>query len=502
MNALWTHAAASALSAILLLSPSAVAGVAPAAAPSSVPSTPSPGTVESNVTWSVRPGDSAGPDGRSWVEWETDPGQTRTEHLVVSNFGDREVEFRLTAADGYFTDTGRFSMLPSDQESAEAGTWITLPESVVVPAGGAEIVPFSIRVPADASPGDHPAGVAASILSSGTGAVGVESRVGFRVMTRVTGELRAELATAVTGSYTGSVNPFDPGRLELTYAITNSGNTRVRTHPTVSLAGPFGLTASERSGEEIVDIAPGETRTGTLEVSGAWPLFWYDARVTATPIAVTEDLTVEGARTTSSSVGIAALPLSQLVTLIAALGLLAWFLRQRRRERAKTARLIEEARAEGRAASARPRLGGDAGPRAAEAQSEAPPQDEAPTGGPRVPLRRRDARPSARLVAGLLIGAATLAGAGFSTGDAQAATTRELTGVDVRVEITPAPDPGATSEPTPTPQPSSTMPTTGPGGATPLPPTGGGIDAGLLALGGILVAGGIAAGVAVRARRR
>jgi hypothetical protein len=136
------------------------------------------------ITWSVRPGDEEGQDGRAWVEWDADPGDGLTEHMVVTNHGAIEVEFQLSAADAYFTDTGRFNMLPSDAESVDAGTWIDLPESVVVPAGATEVVPFTITVPANATPGDHPAGVAASVMSDGAGAIGVESRVGFRVMTR------------------------------------------------------------------------------------------------------------------------------------------------------------------------------------------------------------------------------------------------------------------------------------------------------------------------------
>ena len=116
---------------------------------------------ESSVTWAMSPADESGPDGRSWVELELDPGASATEHLAVRNFGDREVTFAITAADGYFTPTGRFNMLPSDATSVDAGTWISVDDQVTVAPGGTAALPFTVEVPDDATPGDHAARMAA-----------------------------------------------------------------------------------------------------------------------------------------------------------------------------------------------------------------------------------------------------------------------------------------------------------------------------------------------------
>lgn len=489
MHALWTSVAAPVLAAALALTPLPAAALPPAASPPAA--TPSTTPDSADVTWSVRPGDAAGPDGRSWIEWEADPGATRTERLVVSNFGDREVTFRLAAADGYFTDTGRFSMLPSDRSSTEAGTWITLPGSVTVAAGGSEVVPFTIVVPDDASPGDHPAGVAASILSVGSGAVGVESRIGFRVMTRVTGDLRAEIATGISGGFTGSVNPFEPGRLEVAYEVSNTGNTRLRAQPVVTVAGPFGVAASEHLGDEILDIAPGETRTGSVPLTRAWPLFWYDARVTVTPVAVSDELRVEETRASSASTAVAAVPFAQLVTLALAVGLLVAWLWQRRRNRASTARLIQAARAEGRAEAA----AGEATDVSSDSQPDMSPTPSAP------PLRRRNARPSAWAIALVATGVATLTFLGTPGTDAWAATPQDPAGVEVRVDITPAPAATPSPDPTPAPTPTPSRSAT-PSDSTSLPATGGGFDPGLLVVGATLALAGIAGTASWRARRR
>jgi len=319
---------------------SAVIGAAPAAAET--------GSAESSdaVTWSVRPGDQNGEDGRSWVEWEADAGEQRSEYMVVTNHGEADVEFQLSAADGYFTDTGRFNMLPADEESVAAGTWIDVPESVVVPAGGAETVPFTVTVPENATPGDHAAGVAASIRSTGSGSVGVESRVGFRVMTRVAGELQPQLGAAASGTYTGEINPFSSGSIDVAYEIENTGNTLLRTQPEVEVSGPFGLGSHTVTGEEIAEIAPGETRRGTVRVSSAWPLFAYDASVSATPLPVTDDLGFEGAEPANAEATIVAMPWPQLVVIALALLLMAWSIRRRRADRKRTEELVAAAREE------------------------------------------------------------------------------------------------------------------------------------------------------------
>src|SRR5690625_1827036 len=95
--------------------------------------------------WAVTAADESGPDDRASIQPELDAGQSVTEHLSVQNLGDREETFRLTAADGFTTPTGRFDMLASDEESTEAGTWIDIPDEVTVAAGESEVVPFTIR---------------------------------------------------------------------------------------------------------------------------------------------------------------------------------------------------------------------------------------------------------------------------------------------------------------------------------------------------------------------
>jgi hypothetical protein len=245
----------------------------------------------------------------------------------------------LTAADGYFTATGRFNMLQSAEPSVEAGTWIDVQTEVSVEAGATTVIPFTLTVPGNATPGDHAAGIAASILSTGTTAdgarVGVESRVGFRVMTRVSGELAPALAVHEASSvYTTSWNPFSPGDLAITYTAENAGNTQLR------LADEIGGAGTERG-----DLLPGEQRTVTIEPLSVWPVGLVTVDVIVHGTVPSDGAEVAPVRT---SIVVWAIPWPHLLMLAGILLIVAAVFFGRRRSKARIERLLEAARADGR----------------------------------------------------------------------------------------------------------------------------------------------------------
>ena len=296
-------------------------------------------TQEAPVTWAVTPSDADGPDGRTTVSLSLDPGATTTDHLAVRNLGEAEATFSLTAADGYYTDTGRFNMLDAGETSKDSGTWISVDPTVTIPAGETAVIPFTVAVPANATPGDHAAGIAASVRTTATDAdgtqVGVDSRVGFRVSTRVSGELAPALeVSTVEAGYTASWSLFSPGRATVSYTATNAGNTALQLHDTV------GDTATEHG-----SLLPGEQRTVTVDQVPAWPLgmLFLDLRVEGA---------VPGAELTAApftdTLILWAVPwLHLLATLGVVLVLLAIFTGRRRNKR-RLERLLDEAREAGR----------------------------------------------------------------------------------------------------------------------------------------------------------
>jgi hypothetical protein len=322
------------LAAVLITVPIAPVGAA---------AEPSPPT----LTWSVQPANQQGPDGRRWIELKLDPGQVVTEHLAVRNFSDRSVVFALKAADGYLTDKGRFNMLPSDRASVDGGTWIAVQDKVTVGPKETKVVPFTLTVPQDAQPGDHPAGIAATITAAG-GTVAVESRVGFRVMMRVNGTLTAAVAVHdLTARYRHSWNPFSAGTIRVRYTTSNDGNVAVTGPSRVTIAELFGL---RKHGDQadVGEMLPGGSRAVDTGVAGVWALGRLRTSVVVTPSVNGGGTAGAAIRPASASVTVWVLPWPQLALAVVLGALVLAFRAIVRRRRQRLAELLARARDEGR----------------------------------------------------------------------------------------------------------------------------------------------------------
>lgn len=305
---------------------------------------PIPGATTSAdaVQWSVVPAGADGPDGRRWVESAVKPGEVITEHMAVTNLGRSALTFGLSAADGYFTDTGRFAMRTADAASVDAGLWISVPQSVDIPAGQTAIVAFTVTVPDNATPGDHAGAVAASVFSQGSTAegtnVGVESRVGFRVMLSVAGAVTPDLdISALSARYVTNLNPFQPGSVVVDYDVQNSGNVWLMAAATAAAQG-------NSVSADGVEMLQGEGHQATVAVTRIWPLGAVDVTVTASgapqadgaePVTVTKSMTVW------------AVPWPQLFALIALVLIIVLIVLVRKSTQRRMQRRLDEARAEG-----------------------------------------------------------------------------------------------------------------------------------------------------------
>ena len=146
-----------------------------------------------DIRFSVSTASTDGPDDRRIFDFVAEPGEQIQDQVAVSNHGTGAVTFAMVTNDGIFTPMGNFDIRTSDQEPQDSGGWFEVQPSVEVPAGETVIVPFTISVPPNVTPGDHPAGIVATVTTASSAAgpgVGVESRVGVRVNLRVPGEDR------------------------------------------------------------------------------------------------------------------------------------------------------------------------------------------------------------------------------------------------------------------------------------------------------------------------
>jgi hypothetical protein len=128
-------------------------------------------------------------------------------------------------------------------------------------------VPFQVSVPADARPGDHPAGVIAS-ATFGEGQLEVERRIATRLYARVSGTLQPVLtASSYTAAYNGGWNPFD-GSVTVTATISNSGNVALSGVVDVTPRTWFGMVAGTPVQAELPELLPGSSRTVSYQVNG------------------------------------------------------------------------------------------------------------------------------------------------------------------------------------------------------------------------------------------
>ena len=312
--------------------------------------TPEPESTSSPTRWSVSAANEEGPDGRTSIEHEVDPGAVFVDRIAVRNLSKQEVTFKISAADGITTRKGRFDMLASDKQSVDAGTWVEIQNEVTIASGDTAIVPFTVKVPADAEPGDHPAGVAASVMTEqsatdGT-SMGVESRVGVKVLTRVKGDLNPEISVEnVQTNYQVAWNPISPGSATVTFDVINAGNTRLGVKGTIEVGGSTVVFPAE--GEAPVNLSPGDTHTFSANVNDIWPLVRASGKLTITPAAAAFDGSSPEVDATVVDLGVWAIPWSQLIVLIGVILILVAIFSGRKRSKRKMDAMLEEARKAG-----------------------------------------------------------------------------------------------------------------------------------------------------------
>lgn len=261
----------------------------PATAPRPAPVGPTPASSSGALHWTVTPADASGPDDRVSLRHTVDPGQTVADHIAVTNLGAETATLRVLAGDGVLGRDGAFDI--ASGEPQDAGAWISVdaPDAGALTLSGGEtrVLPLTIAVPADATPGDHPAGIVVA-SSTAADAVTVTHRIGVRVHLRVAGEAESRLEVRqVSTSFSPSWIPFAPGTLRVRLEVSNVGDVRLGAAASAGGSGALGW-AAERGGGRIEELLPGDSSQVTVEVD-AWPLALLAGRASVAGVAVGED---------------------------------------------------------------------------------------------------------------------------------------------------------------------------------------------------------------------
>ncbi|MGW7027494.1 WxL protein peptidoglycan domain-containing protein [Streptomyces xanthophaeus] len=256
-----------------------------------------PAAAADNGTWGVFPTPAAGAamTDRAYFFHQGSAGTTVSDSVTLLNSSDQELTFQVFATDAVNTRSGgAFALLPVETAPKDVGTWISLPPeaagTVTVPAKGRKDIPFTVKVPADATPGDHVGGIVAlgtaveGVQKEGKVQVGVKRSVGARLYFRVPGPLTPGLSVEdVRVSRSAPLLPWvREARATVSYALVNRGNVVVEPELTVSAEGLFGRRVLDRPARELkLVLLPGQR----VELTEPWPdapqLDWVTVRITA-----------------------------------------------------------------------------------------------------------------------------------------------------------------------------------------------------------------------------
>lgn len=282
-------------------SPAAVARVATvytltacaltAAVPPAEAREPAPAT--GNGSWSVGPvghGDELAP--RPYFAMDAPAGRTIKDAVRITNLTGEPLTFQLYGADAYNTprDAG-FALRSAAEDQKDVGAWLDLRAGrLKVPARGARDVPFSITIPANATPGEHIGGIVAlntaveGVQRSGGAAIGLRRAVAARIYLRVDGPLTPGLKPAAPAVRRSQ--PLLPylgkGRGTVRYEVVNTGNQRLSPTARVWATGLFGRTIKEWPLQRVPEILPGQRTELTVPWDDPPPLEAVTVRVELT----------------------------------------------------------------------------------------------------------------------------------------------------------------------------------------------------------------------------
>ncbi|MEU2669845.1 hypothetical protein ABZ622_13415 [Streptomyces sp. NPDC007164] len=189
------------------------------------------------ASWTAQPAVSgSGTGGRPYFYLEGPPGTVLQDRISVTNPGRSPVTVRLSGADRYDARSGG----SGGRGATGAGRWLrTAAAEVTVPARTRADVPFTVTVPAGATPGDRPAAI---VVRGGDRTVGVPVRL------RVGGPTLAAL----------TVEDVTVSGRTIHYTLVNRGNAVLAPRLAVRADGVFGTLLRRGARTLPVELRPGQ----------------------------------------------------------------------------------------------------------------------------------------------------------------------------------------------------------------------------------------------------
>lgn len=166
--------------------------------------------------------------------YAVEPGATIADEATVVNYTDESINVRIYPADVRSAKGGALAPAQRDERMRGTGAWIELDDPEMATLGIAphqqRVVPFRLRVPKTAVPGDHPGALVAA-LDLGANGRGVNVQVRAALMVRLT-----VLGDVVLGVDVGRITSHPTeGGYRVDVPVRNTGNVLFTTNGLLNL---------------------------------------------------------------------------------------------------------------------------------------------------------------------------------------------------------------------------------------------------------------------------
>jgi hypothetical protein len=262
-----------ALAASALITAVLSAGTPALAAPGNPPppAVSSIGNAPSNGTFAIAPTPEPGSQQQqdpTYYSMNAVPGETLTESVSIANYTTAPLKLWLYPADAYTIQKGGgFAVYGMNARTHDVGAWVSqLPKLVTIPARKQLNVPFTFRVPRNATPGVHAGGIVAEntvprfIQANSNLRVKVYDQVFTRIYATVTGKLVPDYE--IDGLLVTHPQPPVPllthRNGEIDYFLYNSGNALIVPTVRIRVTGMFG-TVMDKTYPTTSQLLPGSS---------------------------------------------------------------------------------------------------------------------------------------------------------------------------------------------------------------------------------------------------
>ena len=223
--------------------------------------------------------DPKNPRTQSIFVYTLEPGTTKNDGVLLVNNTDKEKTLMVYAVDSVVSSGGAFACRQMNEPKKDVGRWISLSKSeVTLQPGKNEIVPFTIKVPKEASVGEHNGCIIIQEKKekkeNQKGMV-LTFRTGLRVAVTVPGKIVRKLKIE-----NFQVEKRKNGNFLLRPQIRNLGNVSIDTDVKVITRYFFGLILAQHGGQ--FPILRGKTSDWNFELKKPFWGGWYKSQLIAT----------------------------------------------------------------------------------------------------------------------------------------------------------------------------------------------------------------------------